>query len=133
MIKMIKSIHHIPVYAEDFEGNLKFLTEVMGFPVVGIPADKNEKVRLLKVGSDIVGLIDAKQYKRRCVCTFLVDNLRKEIKELREKGIDFSEITEVAEYEYKEGKYKYVFLRMRGKEKFNGGWIELVEREGWNP
>jgi len=130
---MIKNIHHIPVYAEDFEGNLKFLTEVMGFPVVGTPADKNEKVRLLKVGTNVIGLIDAKQYKRRCVCTFLVDDLQKEVTELRNKGVKISEITEPAEYKYEEGKYRYVFLRMRGTEKLNGGWIELVERKGWNP
>lgn len=130
---MIKGIHHVPIYAEDFEGNLKFLTEVLGFPVVGIPVDENEKVRLLKVGPDVVGLIDAKQYKRRCVCTVLVDDLGKEIEELRGKGVEFSDLTDIAEYEYREGKYRYVFLRMRGNEKLNGGWIELVEREGWNP
>ena len=76
---MIKRIHHIPVYVKDFEGNLEFLTNVMGFPVVGIPLDKSENVRLLKMGPDIIGLLDEDKYKRKCKCTFLVDDLKGEI------------------------------------------------------
>ena len=130
---MIKRIHHLPVYVKDFERNLEFLTKVMGFPVVGTPVDKSEKVRLLKVGPDIIGLLDEDKYKRKCKCTFLVDDLKGEIEELKRKGIQFTEITDIAEFAYEEGKYKYVFLRMRGTEKFDGGWLELVERKGWNP
>ena len=122
---MIKRIHHMPVYVGDFEGNLKFFTDVMKFPIVGTPVDENVHIRFLKVGSDLIELMDANQFDRPCQTALLVDDLNKEIETLKKKGMKFGEIEE---FKMKEGKLNFIFFK-----KFDEGWMELVERVNWNP
>ena len=122
---MIKRIHHLPVYVKDFEKNLNFYTEVMGFRVVGTPTDKNLNVRFLKVGSDLIELMDENQFTRPCQCALLVDNLEREIESLKKKGMKFGE---VEDFPMIEGSLKFVFFK-----KFDGSWMELLERKNWNP
>ena len=130
---MIRRIHHLPVYVEDFEGSLKFLVDVMGFKVVGTPVNARERVRLLKAGSDLIEVLDAEMFSRRCVASFYVDSIEEELRSLRENGVEFEELTEVGVYKMKEGTHKNVFFRMKGREKLNGGWVELIEPIDWNP
>ena len=130
---MIRRVHHLPVYVEGFEGSLKFLVKVMGFKVVGTPVDAREKVRLLKAGSDLIEVLDAKVFGRRCVAAFYVDSIEAELQLLREKGVEFEELSEIGIYKMKEGTHRNVFFRMKGREKLNGGWVELIEPIDWNP
>ena len=58
-----------------------------------------------------------------------MDNIEKTLEEWKMKGVTFPEITDIVDYNLKEGKVRYVFLKMEGKDKFNGGWIESVERK----
>jgi len=122
---MIKRIHHMPVYVGDFEGNLKIFTDVMKFPIVGTPVDENVHIRFLKVGSDLIELMDANQFDRPCQTALLVDDLNKEIETLKKKGMNLGEIEE---FKMKEGKLNFIFFK-----KFDEGWMELVERVNWNP
>jgi catechol 2,3-dioxygenase-like lactoylglutathione lyase family enzyme len=130
---LIRRVHHLPVYVEDFEGSLKFLVNVMGFKVVGTPVDAREKVRLLKAGSDLIEVLDAKIFGRRCVAAFYVDSVEEELRSLREKGVELEELSEVGVYKMKEGTHRNVFFRMKGREKLNSGWVELIEPIDWNP
>ena len=97
--------------------------------VVGTPSSEKENFRYLKIGDDLISLIDENQYFRHCEATFLVDNIEKTLDEWKKKGVTFPEITDIVDYNLKEGKVRYVFLKMEGKDKFNGSWIELVERK----
>ena len=124
---LIRRVHHQPVYVEDFEGSLKFLVKVMGFKVVGTPVDAREKVRLLRVGTDLIEVLDAKIFGRRCVAAFYVDSIEAELQSLKEKGVEFEEVSEIGVYRIKEGTHKNVFFRMKGREKLNGGWVEMIE------
>ena len=122
---VIKKIHHVPIYVKDFERNLKFLNEVMGFPIVGTPIDKSLNVRFLKVGPDLIELMDEHQFTRSCQCALLVDDIVEEMEALKKRGLKMGEL-EV--FEMEEGKLNFVFFK-----KFDGGWIELLERVNWNP
>lgn len=130
---MIRRVHHLPLYVEDFEGNLKFLVDILGFKVVGTPLDAKEKSRILKVVPDLIEVLDAKMFSRRCVATFLVDSIDKELQSLKAKGVKFEELSEYEVYKMKEGTVKSVFLRMYGKDKLNNGWVEMIEPIDWNP
>ena len=122
---MIKRIHHLPVYVKDFEKNLKFYTEVMGFKVVGTPPDKSLNVRFLKAGPDLMELMDESQFTRPCQCALLVDDIVKEIDYLKKRGM---KIGEIEDFPMLEGSLKFVFFK-----KFDGSWMELLERKNWNP
>ena len=130
---MIRGVSHVPVYVDDFERNLRFLVDVMGFQVVGTPLDPNEKSRFLRAGSDLIEILDAEMYQRRCVAAFLVDNLEEELDSLRNKGVEFEEISEIRESRLKEGGHRNVFFRMRGADKLNGGWVNMIEPVKWDP
>ena len=130
---MIRRVHHLPIYVEDFEGSLKFLVGVMGFKVAGTPVDTREKVRLLKAGSDLIEVLDSRMFRRRCVAAFYVDNIEAELRSLKEKGVEFDEISEIGIYKMKEGTHKNIFFRMKGREKLNSGWVELIEPIAWDP
>jgi hypothetical protein len=130
---MIERIDHEHIFVKAFEKNLKFLTETMNFTVVGTPVDESWHLRLIKIGPDVVELVDETQFLNRAKCAFLVDNIEKEIDDLKRKGIVIAESTEIGVAEWKEGKFRYVLIRMVGEEKFDGGWVELVEKGEWNP
>ena len=122
---MVKRIHHLPVYVKDFQKNLEFYTEVMGFRVVGTPTDKNLKARFLKAGDTLLELMDQSQFTRPCEFNLVVDNLEKEIESLKKKGM---KIGETEDFPMVEGSLKFVFFK-----KFDGSWMELLERKNWNP
>ena len=130
-LNLIKKLCHEHLFVKDFDKNLKFLTETMKFNIIGTPLDKSLNVRLLKVGPDTVELIDTTQRLRQCKCAFLVDNIEKEIDELKKKGITIAESTGIAVAEFKELRFKWVLIRMTGEEKFDGGWVELCEEVDW--
>ena len=122
---MVKRIHHLPVYVKDFQKNLEFYTEVMGFRVVGTPTDKNLKARFLKAGDTLLELMDQSQFTRPCEFNLVVDNIEKEIESLKKKGM---KIGETEDFPMVEGSLKFVFFK-----KFDGSWMELLERKNWNP
>ena len=122
---MVKRIHHLPVYVRDFQKNLEFYTKVMGFRVVGTPTDKNLKARFLKAGDTLLELMDQSQFTRPCEFNLVVDNLEKEIESLKKKGM---KIGETEDFPMVEGSLKFVFFK-----KFDGSWMELLERKNWNP
>jgi catechol 2,3-dioxygenase-like lactoylglutathione lyase family enzyme len=115
----------LPVYVKDFQKNLEFYTEVMGFRVVGTPTDKNLKARFLKAGDTLLELMDQSQFTRPCEFNLVVDNLEKEIESLKKKGM---KIGETEDFPMVEGSLKFVFFK-----KFDGSWMELLERKNWNP
>ncbi|HJX23124.1 MAG TPA: VOC family protein [Candidatus Bathyarchaeia archaeon] len=122
---MVKRIHHLPVYVRDFQKNLEFYTKVMGFRVVGTPTDKNLKARFLKAGDTLLELMDQSQFTRPCEFNLVVDNIEKEIESLKKKGM---KIGETEDFPMVEGSLKFVFFK-----KFDGSWMELLERKDWNP
>ena len=130
---MIEKVDHEHIFVKAFDKNLKFLTETMNFPVVGTPLDESVNLRLLKVGPDVVELVDETRFTKRAKCAFLVDNIEREIDDLNRRGIKIAETTNIHVAEWKEGKFRYTLIRMEGEEKFDEGWIELVEKGESNP
>ena len=120
---MIKKIDHTHVYVKDFKRALEFYTKTMGFPIVGTPIDESVKLRFLKVGPDVLEVLqeDPINFPKKCQCILLVDDIEKEVAALKKKGLETSEIGEA---EMKEtGKHKYGFAKT-----VEGDWIELIER-----
>ena len=126
-------VDHSHVFVKNFEKNLEFLSKTLKFPVVGVPVDRNLNLRLLRVGPDLIELVDEKQFPRKCKTALLVDNIEKELGELRKKGAEVAEMTEISVAKWREGEFRYVLLRMIGDEKFDGDWVELVEKGEWKP